>query len=226
MPGRTAVQATVAVAAVVWLAGLNAQGVDVEWSWMRPYSVAVSVAALAWVAFDRWLWRLPGVRQVVKVPDLSGTWKGEVRTEWKARKSDPSAEPTEAYLVVHQTFSTVSVAMLTVESDSETLSATLDHKRHPATLTYTYRNTPRPAVRHRSEPHLGTARLSVHGNRPTAVDGSYWTDRLTKGEMTFRQRVNAHHTRFDDAAAAFAQQGSVSRDDGGSAQPNSRSARS
>ena len=40
--------------------------------------------------------------------------------------------------------------------------------------------------RKRSPSHLGASRLHVVGRLPVELQGTYWTDRLTVGDMTFR----------------------------------------
>ena len=58
----------------------------------------------------------------------------------------------------------------------------------------------------RSEIHLGGLLLETHGpaNRPNTLTGEYWTDRKTKGQMTFTERLPDVFTRFEDAKRAFA----------------------
>jgi hypothetical protein len=53
------------------------------------------------------------------------------------------------------------------------------------TLACTYRNTPRISVRERSPIGHGGMLLSVRGKLIHRIDGEYWTDRQTKGEMEF-----------------------------------------
>ena len=56
----------------------------------------------------------------MKRPVIDGTWKVQLRSNWK----DPIAAgatvaPIEGYMVVRQTFSTLSMRLLTAESHSE-----------------------------------------------------------------------------------------------------------
>ena len=69
-----------------------------------------------------------------------------------------------------------------------------------------YTNTPKAHLRGvRSEIHLGGIILDSHGppNRPDTLTGEYWTDRKTKGQMTFTNRHATVFTRFEDAERAF-----------------------
>ena len=57
-------------------------------------------------------------------------------------------------------------------------------------LTGIYRNEPDLQIMERSPIHNGAFVLEVEGhpNSPTTLKGHYWTDRLTKGEMTAVRR--------------------------------------
>ena len=73
-----------------------------------------------------------------------------------------------------------------------------------------YTNRPHTHLRgDRSEMHFGGLLLETHGppNRPEALTGEYWTDRKTKGQMTFGERTPKVFTRFADADRAFGASG-------------------
>jgi len=66
-----------------------------------------------------------------------------------------------------------------------------------------YRNEPRQGMRERSPIHHGAFLLRVGGNPATSLEGEYWPDRRTSGEMaTLGRRKKAFET-FADASAAF-----------------------
>jgi hypothetical protein len=44
-------------------------------------------------------------------------------------------------------------------------------------------NTPKAGVRERSEIHYGSTILNFDGFNVTKMDGEYWTDRKTTGEI-------------------------------------------
>src|SRR5205809_1015833 len=51
------------------------------------------------------------------------------------------------------------------------------------TVTGVYRNEPRMSVRDRSAMHHGAILLQITGNPPTALRGTYWTDRMSAGDI-------------------------------------------
>lgn len=204
MPNRTVVQGIVAVAAFVWAIGLTLQGVNVEWTWLRWYSLAVAIVIILLVGFDRWMWRWWPFKLLVRHPDISGTWKGEFRSTWDGEGKTETAPTREAFLVVRQTFSSVAVTLLTEESRSRSVVASLSAPRDSdASLSYTYMNTPKLRHQDRSRIHHGTAFFDIHGPPVDCLDGCYWTDRDTKGDFEFRERVRALHSDFVKAKQAF-----------------------
>ena len=66
---------------------------------------------------------------------------------------------------------------------SASLAASIDEILGEIQLTYCYLNTPKSAYRDRSEIHYGTATLSI--SNPKEIDGQYYTDRKTIGDMHF-----------------------------------------
>ena len=118
MAGKLQTQVILATTVVVWGALLLIQGVTLKASYLRPYSLVVGILILLQVVFDRWLWRVPAVARVLRCPVLRGTWKGQLRSTWEDSKTGQRIEPIDVFLVVRQTYSTVSIRLMTAESSS------------------------------------------------------------------------------------------------------------
>lgn len=164
----------------------------------RPLGAAVSAASLFVVAFDAYLWRAPGVRLFVALPYIGGTWRGTLTSQWIDPDTETGIPPDpDVYLVVRQTYWSVSARLFTRESKSHTILARVDGDAHGVFGLYAlYRNTPRASVRQRSPIHHGALMLDISGTPPNCLEGFYWTDRRTMGEVSFRDRfrqlVNDH----------------------------------
>ena len=196
------------IAAGVWGVALILAGVPVTAAWFRPFSVVVGVLVLVLSIADRWLWRLRWLRPwLFNMPDLNGTWKVVIHP------TAPESSPHEviAYMVIRQTFSTVSLRLFTAESHSETLSARVVRcDDGTCNLAAVYRNTPRLQVRERSPLHHGALLLNVQGDPPESLAGQYWTDRLSQGELVLSARSAALAHSFDQATRlTAAEEGSV-----------------
>ena len=167
---------------------------------LRLYSISVTVVGLAFIAYDRWLWRWPVVRR--GRPRLAGTWRGTLTSNYVAPGGQAFTN-LRTHLLIRQTFTTVTVTLLTDRSQSESGGATLrcapDGRWH---LSWTYANIPRPSERAVSEPHRGACELIVAGHDGDRLEGSYYTDRLSRGELAFD--LWSPHFYGDAAGAAAA----------------------
>lgn len=184
MPGRLPIAILVALAACCWLLVLVILGTTADIGFFKPFAVVVGFLSLGLAAFDRWGWRWPGIRRITGRPIVEGTYRGEIRTEWASPASGEPPEPVAAALVIRQTFTAMTVTVFTAESTSESLTASLDEAADGRfSVVGLYRNEPRLSVQDRSRVHHGGLRLQVAGAAKDRLQGSYWTDRRSQGEL-------------------------------------------
>lgn len=172
-------------AAAIWGILLILNGVVVNGALFRPFSTVVGVLVLLLAIFDIWAWRWRLLHGwFVPRPDLRGTWRVEILSDWKDPATGASIEPIVAYLVIRQTFSLLSLRMITAESSSEIVAAEIN-KAADGTyrLAAVYRNEPKLSVRGRSPIHYGALVLDVQGDPVKGLAGHYWTDRSSRGEL-------------------------------------------
>ena len=93
-----------------------------------------------------------------------------------------------AKLVIRQTFSSVSCALFTGESESWSIAAQIsrDDDSGALYLNYNYTNRPKATIRNRSAIHDGAARLRIISVPGRALEGEYWTGRCTTGDMSLK----------------------------------------
>jgi len=189
-PSRIFIQAIVSVVAGVYLIAFVARGLPTT-ELFAPIGAASSVASLLVLAFDHYLWRMPKIgRQLSKRPDIRGTWRGRLASSWIDPTTKKQIDPDpEVYLVIRQTFWSVTANLITKESKSCSTTATIeDDGCGQYQLVAQYRNTPRASVRDRSEVHHGSFKLDIAGEPVNHLEGYYWTDRKTTGELEFHRR--------------------------------------
>ena len=189
------------IAAVLWGAMLVLEGVAVSATWFRPFSMVLGVLVVVLLAFDLWAWRWRCLHGwFVSRPDLRGTWQVELRSNWHDPETKAEVGPIVAYLVVRQTFSSLSMRMLTTESASELVAAEIN-KASDGTyrVAAVYRNEPKLSVRARSPIHYGALVLDVQGDPATDLAGHYWTDRNSRGELKTLVRDEAIVGSFEEA---------------------------
>jgi hypothetical protein len=169
---------------------LSGTGLSINWEAVKKIPDAVTVYVVLAFVFTKWLWRLPVFRGwLVPFPDLQGTWHGELKSTWKDTNGT-TIDPIPATLVIRQTFSSVSCALFTAESESYSAAAQIsqDEESGALYLNYNYSNRPKATIRNRSAIHDGAARLRIVENPERSLEGEYWTGRCTVGDMSFRFR--------------------------------------
>lgn len=199
---RNSITILVWTGAILWSLLLILNGASVHMSFFKPLSTVCGVLSLVIMAFERWLWRLPLLHPLlVGVPDLNGTWKGELNSNWMNPETGAKPGPLPAYLVVRQTFSTIHATLLTNESESKLITGSVYDENDGAQLVAgLYTSTPRMSVRDRSSIHRGGLLLQILGQPAYGLSGSYWTDRETTGELSFDERTSDLYHDFARAA--------------------------
>lgn len=200
----------VVIAATVWLAALLVQGTPVPWAHARPFSIVVSSLVGLGTLFEFVLWRQPWLHGwFVKRPDLRGTWRGEIKSNYIYPEENERLPIIVCYMGVTQTLSKLQMHLMTSESESWLIA---EHVR-PSPSGYgfqvigVYTNEPNVHLRDEriSEMHQGAVIVETHGPslRPRTLTAKYWTDRKTTGTMDFAARIDEVCTRFVDAQRGF-----------------------
>lgn len=194
MPAQIVVRVVVATAvAFVALVALARGSVpDNLAEWLAPIAPATLAAWLGLLAFDKWVWRFRFIPKMTGRPNLHGTWHGSLHSQWVNPRTGERIGPDDnVFIVIRQRFWSVTVQLLTKESSSGSLVADLVRTDGGVKLCYLYRNTPRDAVRDRSEIHLGAVVLEAPMDTRHGFTGSYFTDRnpsMTRGELHMTER--------------------------------------
>tara|TARA_Y100000780_G_scaffold219085_1_gene224718 strand:+ start:47454 stop:48077 length:624 start_codon:yes stop_codon:yes gene_type:complete len=175
---------------LVWVVILFLKGIDVPSSWEAIKEVPSVVGWLSplFIFFVKWGWRFPIFKGwLVVVPDLNGTWKGSLQTNWRNPDTGEVPDPIDAYIVIKQSLLKLSCVQMTRESKSWSSSSAInvDSENQIKTLNYVYTNKPRVSVHDRSSAHDGACSLDIVEGGSSKLIGKYWTDRNTKGEMHF-----------------------------------------
>lgn len=189
----------------IWAFFLILAGISVTKEFFSPLSKVVGVVLLLLLVFDRWLWKLPFLQPwFVSTPDVSGTWKGKIISSYIDKKTGDAIGPIDAFLVIYQTFSSINIQMITEESKSDLLSGNfIINGRGPIKIAGIYNNIPYIMKREKSPIHYGGFLLEIHNGEKVTLEGEYWTDRDTKGNLIFDKRVKEISDSFDIALSNF-----------------------
>ena len=206
---RPFIWAVLGPAALAWGLLLLVQGVPIGKEHLTPIGTVVGFIVLLGLAFEHYLWRLRWLHGwFVRRPDLNGTWRVELQSDWIDPKTRKQVPLSVCYMGVTQTFSNLQMHLMTSESESWFIAERI--RPSPSAEGYqvagVYTNKPHMHLRgDRSEIHQGALLLNTHGpaTAPETLTGEYWTDRKTSGRMTLSRRISSPFTRFEDAAEAF-----------------------
>ncbi len=199
----TQIKAVVGVVLALSLAVALLLGQPFPTHLLASFSYVATGSSITLLLWDRWLWRLRVFRPWLTTrPDLRGTWKGEILSNWQLENY--RAGPIEVYLVVRQTFSSISGRLFSLESSSASLSANIVSEGPEFhTLFIVYRNESRALLREGSPMHYGGMLLNIRGVPVQKMEGEYWTDRKTKGDVSFVLRSSESSYDFAQAASRF-----------------------
>jgi len=195
----------IGIAALIWAFFLLISGFPLTKEFFDPFSKVIGVLVIVLFIFDKWLWKFPILHPwFVSFPDISGTWKGKIISSWIDDETGEQIEPIDAFLVIHQTFSSINIQMITHESKSDLLTGNfILNGTNTKKIAGIYNNVPNLLSREKSPIHYGGLLLEIHTAGSENLEGEYWTGRNTKGILKFDLRVNKIFDNFDSALTNF-----------------------
>jgi hypothetical protein len=183
---RTIRAVAVAVGAV-WTTVLYLSDVQLPTAGQQVVANIPIALVVLTVAFDLWLWKLPGIDRFHGRPRIGGTWATTITPHPDSHIPDGGdTGPIAGTTIIEQTFWTLTITMKTGESESISRAEDIapdGGSRTRKVLTYTYTNTPQMAVRDHSPIHVGATMLTIDSPEPATLTGLYWTGRLTIGDL-------------------------------------------
>ncbi len=193
MQTKTVISRTAIVVGLIWSALLAALGLQLPSFAAKALGFVPLALVLLFTFFDKFIWHWSPVIRFVGRPDLRGTWIGTFDAEWIAEDNSRNRTSGSMALVIKQTYTTLSIALLAEKSKSYSFLAeirTLESGDHRA--DYDYTNKPFLHQRRMMPEHSGSAQLLVTGPRTSALEGEYWTSRLSRGTLTASWRSSRY----------------------------------
>ena len=195
MPTPVWTRIVIGLAAVLWFSIAYALDAPVNGEWLKPAGAVMSIVVLFLLAFDVVLWRwLPS--SVTKRPNIRGTWQAQLHYQWP---KDEPPKTKDCYIAIHQTFSTVSVQMYFDISSSESRSAAIRTNDHRRSLWWSYLSMAYEFDPD-NPPHRGAAEVVISTVPKIILEGTYWTERETKGRITTSGRSKKLYEDFVQAS--------------------------
>lgn len=189
----------------IWVAVLIASNVYSPFDLVqaaKKIPQAISIYVLLGIIFTKFIWRWPILQGwLIKIPDLQGTWIGELKSDWINPETQKGIDPIPIVLVIKQTFLSLRVTLLTKESSSYSTTADINAVTggEELYLVYNYTNRPKATIRDRSAIHDGAATLKIIRTPKRLLEGEYWTSRKTRGELVVKFKSKKIAEQFESA---------------------------
>lgn len=206
MPFKLSVYSIAVIVGLAWGILLVVNGFLVpSLFWLRSLSFVTGTAIFSLILFDVWFWRLSFLRGwLIKRPFIGGTWKTSIYSHWPDSLEGNTIKSIEGFMSVHQTFYSLSMRLMTSESTSELFGSEVKYAEDGVIkVVALYRNEPKISVRDQSAIHNGAFILTVIGDPPTSINGHYWTDRNTRGELKLEGKIGKKFADYDEAREYF-----------------------
>jgi len=159
---------------------------------LKKLSLTINIAFIFYITFINLIWKSHWLFPwPVPFPNLSGKWKGEIKSNWKKEEGRIDLIPYE--IEIEQSFSNIQIKLETKESSSSSIVASfdIDKWRGISRIIYTYENVPIAEVRKQSPIHIGTVVLNFKSKFDvTELKGIYYTDRYTVGDIVLKREEN------------------------------------
>lgn len=202
-PYKNLVRGTAIVVGLVYSAILFVSGIELDTLTKQILALLPSLAPLAIVAYDQWIWRWSPIQKLNHRPRVEGLWKATLVPDAESHiPLEVTRGPIEVYVVIEQSYWTISITQFSKESRSYSRTSTfLKHgESNHMSLSFLYDNVPRQEHRRRSPRHVGACEFRTPQGGPTRMEGHYFTDRFTQGEMTLE--LVDRSTNFADFQSA------------------------
>jgi hypothetical protein len=203
MTSRTQLSALILLTTAAWVITLLIEGVPVSAGWLGSFGVVQLAVTGGVFVFDRWLWKFRPLPRLLGRPVIHGTWRGRVTSSWRP-------EPLDGFLVIRQTFTDVSINLITANGRSHTLACRWRNtdSGEPGVF-HIYQLVPSRFARDADPVRYGGCVLEICGNPAQELRGPYWTDGSTYGELSFT--AHTRHVCSDYGTAQRAEYNEKSR---------------
>jgi hypothetical protein len=178
---------SIVIGAVIWFSLYLYHSFEVSsFDSLKSLNAGITSAGLFWFGYFKLAWKWPCVRRLLYRPDVSGTWLGEFKSDWKNEQGIENP-PRKFVLVVRQNWFSISVRAYTDRQKTESYVETLiiDDSKGVKLLAYLFSEKRVGAGDHGTR--QGAAELDLIEDVTTKIlEGHFWTQAKTRGYIKVR----------------------------------------
>ena len=174
--------------------------------YLKPIPSVVGFDTIVTFIFSKWLWKYSlFYKWLVPFPNLNGTWKGYIKSNWIVPETKEKLEAIPTILTIKQSLLNISCVMRTEDMRSFSFISgfVIDSENQILKLVYTYDSIPGQTIKDRSPQHMGTMYFDViKSEGKWELLGDYWTSRETTGrvELSFwkKERIEKYPKKLGE----------------------------
>lgn len=153
-------------------------------TFFRGASFSITGVTLFWTFYFACGWKLWGFNKIFYRPNLNGTWKGLIISDWK----DPDGNliaPKEIYIVIRQNFLRIHFTTFTDTFVGYSYSETFNLKKETGLKNVAYLYRKDTSQSNEDDLREGATELRlIDDSNFKMLDGKYWTNTKTQGKIT------------------------------------------
>lgn len=192
---------SIGIGAVIWLAGFVLNNFKVvSFESLKSINLGISMAAVFWFGYFKWVWKWPYFRKILYRPNVNGTWLGEFKSDWKNDKGLENP-PKKFVLVIRQHWLSISIRAFTDLQKTESYVETLifDDSKGVKLIAYLFSEKRVGAGDHGSRQGAAELDLIEDGSKKY-LEGHFWTQAGTRGYIKVKQACSHEFmASFDQA---------------------------
>lgn len=168
-------------------------------TFFRGASFSITAVTLFWTFYFAYGWKLWGLNQIFYRPNLNGTWKGLIISDWKDQEGN-SIAPKEIYIVIRQNFLRIHFTTFTDNFVGYSYSETFNLKKETGLKNVAYLYRKDTSQSNNDDLREGATELRlINDNNFKKLDGKYWTNTKTQGKITIEFFNKNHVDSFESA---------------------------
>ena len=165
----------------------------------RGASFSITLVTLFWTFYFAYGWKFWGINKIFYRPNLNGTWKGLIISDWKDENGN-LIPPKEIYIVIRQNFLRIHFTTFTNTFVGYSYSETFSLKKETGlkNVAYLYRKDTSQNIDEDLREGATELRL-INDNNFKKLEGKYWTNTKTQGKISVGFFNKNHVDSFESA---------------------------
>lgn len=165
----------------------------------RGASTSITLITLFWSFYFAYGWRLPMLNKIFYRPNLNGTWKGHLISDWKDQNRNP-IPPKEIYIVIRQNFLRIHFTTFTNTFVGYSYAETFNLKKATGLKNVAYLYRKDSSQNNDEDLREGATELRlIYDFNYKKLDGKYWTNTKNQGKITVEFFNKNHVDSFESA---------------------------